>query len=190
MDTRKLVNLSGLSVHLLTATPESFIPAGFKTQEIRLLSLPLTLFHIIPLLSASCSSQNVWGCSGPLSFMNNGFRLDKWPAIHHQGAPMATTEVFLCPSASRQRDGLAWDLPPHVLGGVLGRNAGILGAGRRGRDISLLQEAILICGPCLWSLLPGGWSPLASVLHLHPEPVCHHAIHLPTELQDLIRWFY
>lgn len=39
IDTGKLENVSRLSVHLLTALSESFIPAGFKAQEIRLLTI-------------------------------------------------------------------------------------------------------------------------------------------------------
>lgn len=73
---------------------------------------PLALIHIIQLLSASRSSPNVLGPSGPLSSMNDGFRLNKRPSIYHRGAPAATTEAALSPFESRQSDGAALDLPP------------------------------------------------------------------------------
>lgn len=59
---------------------------------------------------------------------------------------MATTEVFLCPSASRQRDGLAWDLPPHVLGGVLGM-LGFLGQGGEVETFHFYRKPFSFVGP-------------------------------------------
>lgn len=66
-------------------------------------SFPLTLFHIIPLLSISCPSPNVLDPSRPLSFMNDSSRLCKWPAIYHQGPQTATTEVPCVPLQAGRR---------------------------------------------------------------------------------------
>ena len=85
--------LASAQIHLLITLAQKelhscrFQGSGNQTPNI----FPLALFHIIPLLSASCSSLNVLGPSGPLFSMNDGFLLNKWPSIYHCGAPVATT---------------------------------------------------------------------------------------------------
>lgn len=148
-------------------------------------SFPLTLFHIIPLLSISCSSPNVLDPSRPLSFMNDssGSANDLPSIIKDLKLQQQRYPVFLC----KQEEGWHCLEPASSCPGRDTKNAGIAGAGSRGRDILLLQEALLACGCCLFSLLPDGQSPLASIWHLLPEPGSHPVIHLPSELKALMR---
>lgn len=148
---------------------------------------PLTLFHIILLLSASCSSPNVLGPRGPLSSMNDGFRLDKWPSIYHRGAPAATTEALLCPFQSRQSDDPAWDLPPPLSGEGYQGCREFCGGEWRWSHFHFHQEALLVCGDPISVLSSQGANPcshpsssLQSEIFFFPS----HVIHLPVELWE------
>lgn len=136
---QKPENLPGLSACLLTDNcsselhPCCFQGSGNKTSEFPIDFASHNPSPVRSVLLPQCSS-------GPLSFVNDGFRLNEWPVIYHQGAPVVTTEVLLCPSASRRR--MAWS---GTWDGY--RNAGATGAGGRDRDILSSQAASWFVGP-------------------------------------------
>lgn len=120
MDTKKPENLPGLSARLLTDNcsrepyPCCFQGSGSKTPKFPFDFVPHNPSSVCFVLFLQCSS-------GPLSFMNNGFRPDEWPAIRQQGAPMATTEVLLCPlQAGGGWPGLGPASCPGMATGMLG----------------------------------------------------------------------
>lgn len=176
-------NLPGLSVHLTTDNysrelhPCCFHGSGNKIPKFPFDFVPHNPSSVCFMLFLQCSS-------GPLSFMNNGFRLDEWPCHPSSRSSSGNNRGASVPSASRRR--VAWPGTCLLLSWDGYRNAGATEAGARGRDILLSQAASWFVGPVCASL-PGGHVPLTSVLHLHPEPIYHHVTRLRSELKDRIK---
>lgn len=181
MDTMKPANLPSLKIHLLITLAQKELHScryrGFGNQASN--KFPLALFHIIPLLSASCSSPNVLGPSGPLSSMTDGFRLEKWPSIYHCGAPVPTTEAPLFPSTGRKSDirPCLGPTSPTVLGGTSTLWA-LRGGEERLSHFHFPCKAFLVCGdPTMFS--SPQW-PIPAIIH---PPLCslslscNHVIH-------------
>lgn len=186
MDTGKLANVPRLKIHLLITLARKelhacwFRGSGNQTSD----KFPLASFHIILLLSASCSSLNVLGPSGPLSSMNDGFLLDKWPSIYHCGAPGAKTGASLFLSTSKHSDGPALDPPPPLSLGGSPRLLGVLGRRVKAEPLPLPEGR----PSGLWRhhLHSPRW-PVPAIIHpplCRPSLSSNRVIHHPVEFWE------